>query len=884
MKRIVSLILALCLLPAISAPKAAAAGPFADIPDGETRQAAELLFQLGIVSGTGAATYSPGQLFDRAALAVIGTRLSGLFDVSTYGGTVRFPDVRASHWAHRWINAANALDIMKGSTDGRFYPEDPMLYGQLVTVLMKLLGYTDGDVGLNWPYSYIAKSEALGIGKGMTFTAGQRLTRGQAARLIYDFLFTELKDGGVYIERAFGTSEEEVLLMFDVAGGKTFIGKDYVYHGVLDPSLQYRYANIFADKDGKVLSITIDDSVTYRQGSVQTARERGLELTDGVFLPVAAGAVVFDWEGVSSAYTPHAFLEDEAVRLATRDGTVLYILRDSYEHQIGAKYVDTILLRLRTSGSNTYIVAEDGTTTYRVKGEIDPALRGRIGRLMTDRDDLAIRFTVSEDYTYQNATVAETWHNGFYDDKGEFVAVPAGTVVWSDTKKENYDDLWLDHIRPGEGFLMAYDDAGILQYLYRAAERGSGEYRLAVLEKQPEKGRDPLADAFGGKAAGAALFKNGFPATLDMLERWDVLMFYESAGVAEASSIRVSGFYSNPRPNPLSPSEVTLFGRKFALLPEAAARIRDYSSSLRWVFLLSADGRVADIRSTGEADTTISLAGKDGVLVGSSSLELKGVLTGVSLMTGRLGRFRGSADSGILFAPIETQNAGKDALDLTAQKLGSAPLAPWCVFYDQVGGVGRAVRVSLSDIPVNRVPAGQILYAETSLSGYVTAVVLGDVTGDAYSYGFVYNEERDVPISSPLGSGLGGSYRKPMMGVSPESSIHKVTEWLISDNAAPPRYGTVAGVAPGYTLGGDTGVVAGVVTCVKHEGLTRYDFNGSRSVKINGKDVPLAADTVLVPVSGEPIMTIADARIYCRTFEVYTDPGGYRVRFIIGAP
>ena len=873
MKRLVSLLLIFCLLPLAGAPRAVAAGPFTDVPDEATRQAAELLFQLGVVSGTGGSAYSPGQLFDRAALAVIGTRLSGLFDVSTYGGTVRFPDVRASHWAHRWINAANALDIMKGSTDGRFYPEDPMLYGQLVTVLMKLLGYTDGDVGLNWPYSYIAKSEALGIGKGMAFTANQRLTRGEAARLIYDFLFTELKDGGVYIEKAFGTSEDEVLLLFTVADGKTFIGKDYVYHGVLEESLQYKYARIFADKDGNVLSLTADDSVTYRRAAVQTARERGLELADGSFLPVAAGAAVFDWEGLSSAYTPGVFLENEAVSLALREGTVLYILRDSYEHQIGAKYVDTILLRFRTSGNNLYIVAEDGKTTYRVKGEIDPALSGRTGSLMTDRDDAALSFTVSEDYTYQNAVVAETWHNGFYDDKGAFVAVPAGTAVWSDTRKEIYDDLWLDHIRPGEGFLTAYDDAGILQYLYRTAERGSGEYRLTVLENQPEKGSDPLVDAFGAKAAGAALFKNGFPAVLDMLERWDVLMFYESAGVVEASSVRFAGFYNTPRPNPLSPSEFMLLGKKFNLLPEATAKMRDYSSSLRWVFLLSADGRVADVRSSGEvSDTTIGLAKENSVLVGSTPIELTGRPAGAHpLMTGRIGLFQGGADGRIHMTPFEPQS-GKDDLDFSARKLGSVPLAPWCAVYEQVGREGRAVR--LPDVPVSRVPAGKVLYAGTGPSGYITALVLSDVVGDAYLYGFADSEEQ-------TGNTLSGDlYTYTVMGVSAGGSAPD--EWFFAGTFTPPRKGTVIGITAGNTLSGDSGIVTGVVSCVKHEGLTRYDFNGSQSVRIGGKNVPLAAEKVYIPSVGE--MEIHAARVYCRTFEAYTDPDGYRVRFIIGIP
>jgi hypothetical protein len=114
--------------------------------------------------------------------------------------------------------------------------------------------------------------------------------------------------------------------------------------------------------------------------------------------------------------------------------------------------------------------------------------------------------------------------------------------------------------------------------------------------------------------------------------------------------------------------------------------------------------------------------------------------------------------------------------------------------------------------------------------------------------------------------------------------------WLLITNAAaPPPDGTPVGVAAGNTagdsetIGGEDGVLTGWVPCVKYDKLTRFDFNGNVSVKINGRDVPIAADVtmVFVPSLGYSL-TIAEARAYCQTFEVYTDPLGYKVRIIIG--
>ncbi|MDR0294390.1 MAG: S-layer homology domain-containing protein [Oscillospiraceae bacterium] len=889
MKRFVSFLLILCLLPIFGIPPAGAAGPFTDIPDAATRQAAELLYRLKIVSGTGGSNYSPDRLFTRADLAVIGVRLSGTFDVSVYGGTVRFPDVLASHWAHRWINAATSRindqpPVMVGSTDGLFHPNDPMLYGQLITVLMKLLGYKDEHVGLNWPYSYIAKAEALGTSRGMSFGADHKMTRGEAARLIYNFLFAEIRDGdGVtFMEKAFKAEPIETVLVFETDGGVTEIfhgDKTYTYRGTLDESYKGRLASMMADKGNNILSVALDQTVSYRQVTVMKNQADGLSLKGGAFIPVASSLKVWDWGGSSSAYDKAGdFWEEEPVTLAYRGNALLYIVRDSKENQIGTPY--NTVLRMLTSGGQTYAAGPDGAR-YPVRGTIDAALCGRWGRLLVDRERYAVSFTPSRSYTYASLTVTGIQSNGLFDDKGGFIPISKKLPVWGETEDE-FDDVW-ENIRTGEIFLLAYDENKTLQYIYRSLTRGSGSYKLAVLEKQPVKGVDPLTGAFGKTAEDAVLYKNGFPAERDMLERWDVLMFYESAGIVEAYSMRVSGYYTDPKPSPAAPSTLTMMGRTFELLPEATAKMPQFSGQ-RCVFLLIPDTgasgwRIADVRGPGEvAGTTIGLVTADnsGVLVGWTPLTLSGEPAGpYALMTGWVGHFQGSSGDRIYLTPFEPQSGGRGDLNVTAKRLGSVPLAPWCTVYEQVGSAGRAVRLSLSDIPMGRVPAAKVIHAETGSAGYVTAIVLNDVTGDAYAYGYADSKEEG-------GSSMSGEqYSYTVAGVSTTGG--GVSEWFLCNSFTPPRKGAVIGLASGNALSGDGGVVTGLVDCIRYDGLTREDFNGNRSVTLKGDEVPVASALtgVYVPSIGE-MMPLSDARVYCNYFDVYTDPWGYKVRLIIG--
>jgi hypothetical protein len=82
-------------------------------------------------------------------------------------------------------------------------------------------------------------------------------------------------------------------------------------------------------------------------------------------------------------------------------------------------------------------------------------------------------------------------------------------------------------------------------------------------------------------------------------------------------------------------------------------------------------------------------------------------------------------------------------------------------------------------------------------------------------------------------------------------------------------------------LSGDP-VANDLVSCKKYEGIARSDFAGGASVTVNGQKIPLADGIRVYVPSANEVMSLNDARAYCRTFEVYTDPWEYKVRFIIG--
>ena len=63
--------------------------------------------------------------------------------------------------------AAKGENIIAGYADGLFHPDRTVTVGQAVTILLRMLGYKDEDVGGVWPDSYMSEAATLGLTDGV---------------------------------------------------------------------------------------------------------------------------------------------------------------------------------------------------------------------------------------------------------------------------------------------------------------------------------------------------------------------------------------------------------------------------------------------------------------------------------------------------------------------------------------------------------------------------------------------------------------------------------------------------------------------------------------------------------------------------------------------
>lgn len=329
MKRLLALLLACAAIAGMlvfpSSAGAAATTTFTDIYDTNVAQAAETLRLLGIVSGTGGTSFSPDRALTRAEFCKLAVELMGNGDkVASQMNRTVFQDVPSTHWARGYIavatqgtttgsgdTAVTTPGIIRGDAYGNFNPDRAITYGEAVTILVRILGYGDSDVGMVWPDGYLAKADELEITEGLNLTANDTITRGQAALMMENLLFTNSKEGKEYLTTLGCTITDETIL-FDVAAtapdGSSGIkvAQDKVYktdHAPFTDDLVGRRAKLVLDKDEKVVDIQASTSGTQKVITIQSLDYDAMKISGGSSISIEEPKDTVVWkDGKETTY------------------------------------------------------------------------------------------------------------------------------------------------------------------------------------------------------------------------------------------------------------------------------------------------------------------------------------------------------------------------------------------------------------------------------------------------------------------------------------------------------------------------------------------------------------------------------------------------------
>lgn len=190
--RLLSGLLAVVLVLGL-APGALAAPP-------AESEAAQVLAALDIMVGDENGNLNLDRTITRAEFTKMTVAASTSRD--TVGDAVAvkpYPDVPQTHWAAPYIKAAVDLNLVQGDLYGNFNSDEKITLAEGVTILLRLLGYTDSDFTGVWPAGQMAQYRALGLDEGVTCGQNDNMTRRDALYLFYNLMITKDKNGSYYL-------------------------------------------------------------------------------------------------------------------------------------------------------------------------------------------------------------------------------------------------------------------------------------------------------------------------------------------------------------------------------------------------------------------------------------------------------------------------------------------------------------------------------------------------------------------------------------------------------------------------------------------------------------------------------------------------------------
>ena len=228
MKRILSLLLALAVtaslltLPAVAAPPT---NRFYDLGDNTAARTVESLRLMGIMDGFSDGNFRPNAQLTRAQFCkMVVCALNAEDELGLYRTVTIYPDVKPSHWAAAYINmASKGKNAISGFSDGKFYPDRTVTLGQATTILLRVLGYKDENVGGVWPDSYLSFAASIGLTDGVDTTRGNApLNRADAAVLFNNLLQADVqgeKSTSAFLTSAGLTTKPGMVLVSSNAKG-----------------------------------------------------------------------------------------------------------------------------------------------------------------------------------------------------------------------------------------------------------------------------------------------------------------------------------------------------------------------------------------------------------------------------------------------------------------------------------------------------------------------------------------------------------------------------------------------------------------------------------------------------------------------------------------
>lgn len=222
MRKFLSALLSLCLILSLCVFPVSATEDFQGI--------FTLLNELSVMTGDPDGDLRLNDAVTRAEFTKVAVAASSYKNsVATNLAISPFPDVTYQHWAASYVRVGVINGLVSGYPDATFRPDDTVLFEEGVTILLRVLGYSDSDFGSSWPSGQISLANNLELTEGVSCSVGDVMNRRQVAQLVYNALGTKMKGQNGQLASVFDVVISEDVTLISDSVDDSSIASDEVY-------------------------------------------------------------------------------------------------------------------------------------------------------------------------------------------------------------------------------------------------------------------------------------------------------------------------------------------------------------------------------------------------------------------------------------------------------------------------------------------------------------------------------------------------------------------------------------------------------------------------------------------------------------------------------
>jgi len=639
--------------------------------------------------------------------------------------TSPFADVPRTHWAAGYVKVAVVNSIVSGYPDSTFRPEGAVKTEEAVTILLKMLGYTNEDFGSEWPYGQMGIAANIGLLDDVSSKIGEHMKRIDAVAMIYNMLTLNTKQGQPYLGTlGYQLTEDAVI----IASSKqdTTIDSDRVFTsaGTLKIRSNFDYSHV--GRTGDMLIKTANNEIAGFFPRAQGVATYTVDSVRGEDIWVTVG-------GVSKM-------------LGAQTNTTVY-------EKTSKSTLSAMLSQINEGDSVTVVTNEAGNISYMLLGLTDDRVFDG-----SNAEVYAVSAVLGGDIIVTKDGVTET------------LDLPSNTTAYYDSAKTSYSSL-ASMASVGDTVSVVRDSGGNVRYVSVDRSKLEGPYTAA--------GSSVLSTY--GIPSDAEILKGGVKSAASDIKANDIVYYSKTLNTVWVYSEKKTGIYESASPGIEFPESITLSGVSYKIETTEAFKKLAANGSFNYgstvTLLLGRNGEIADVVSPSASEElvgfVISVGSKQ--FTNSSGAKYTSYYANIAAPDGTLYEYATEKDysayrssvvkvsftegSGAKLEKLnETNNVG-GLFDLTGNKLGSSRLARDVKIIDvkktDASRNGEYIRIYGARLDGITISKNDVLYYHKNSSGEIDELILSDVTGDLYSYGVVVsnNVEKGGSYITESGSG-----------------------------------------------------------------------------------------------------------------------------------